>query len=44
VLGEIAILTGRPLQISYAERRLGDQAFFVADSRRLAAQAGWRPR
>ena len=32
VLDEIATLTGRPLQISYAEPRPGDQVFFVADS------------
>jgi CDP-paratose 2-epimerase len=43
VLDEIATLTGRPLKISYAEQRLGDQVFFVADTGRLAAQAGWHP-
>ncbi|MEA2790974.1 MAG: CDP-paratose 2-epimerase, partial [Acetobacteraceae bacterium] len=43
VLDEIATLTGRPLRISYAEQRVGDQVFFVADSGRLAAQAGWHP-
>jgi CDP-paratose 2-epimerase len=43
VLDEIATLTGRSLKISYSEQRLGDQVFFVADSARLAAQAGWHP-
>jgi CDP-paratose 2-epimerase len=43
VLDEIAILTGRPLQISYAQQRPGDQVFFVADSGRLAQQSGWHP-
>jgi CDP-paratose 2-epimerase len=43
VLDEIGTLTGRPLRISYTQPRLGDQVFFVADSGRLAAQAGWHP-
>jgi CDP-paratose 2-epimerase len=43
VLDEIATLTGRPLQISYARQRVGDQVYFVADSARLAAQTGWHP-
>jgi CDP-paratose 2-epimerase len=43
VLDEIAALTRRSLQISYAEPRLGDQVFFVADTGQLAAQAGWHP-
>jgi CDP-paratose 2-epimerase len=43
VLDEITALTGRPIQISYAQQRLGDQVFFVADSGRLAAQTAWHP-
>ena len=43
MLDEIATLTGRPLQISYAQQRPGDQVYFVADSGRLAAQTGWHP-
>ena len=43
VLDEIASLTARPLRISYAPPRPGDQVFFVADSRRLAQQTGWHP-
>ena len=43
VLDEIATLTGRPVRISYAQQRPGDQVYFVADSGRLAAQAGWHP-
>jgi CDP-paratose 2-epimerase len=43
VLDEIASLTGRPVRISYDQQRPGDQVFFVADSARLAAQAGWHP-
>jgi CDP-paratose 2-epimerase len=43
VLDEIASLTGRTLQISYAGQRPGDQVFFVADSGLLAAQTGWHP-
>jgi CDP-paratose 2-epimerase len=43
VLDEIATVTGRPVQVSYAKQRPGDQVFFVADSGRLAEQAGWHP-
>lgn len=43
VLEEIASLTGRPLRISYAQPRAGDQLFFVANSQRLAKQTGWHP-
>ena len=43
VVDEIATLTGRPVRISYAQQRVGDQVYFVADSGRLAAQTGWRP-
>jgi CDP-paratose 2-epimerase len=43
VLDEIEALTGRPAQVSYAQQRLGDQVFFVADSWRLTAQTGWHP-
>jgi CDP-paratose 2-epimerase len=43
VLDEIATLTGRPVRTSYAQQRPGDQVYFVADSGRLAAQAGWHP-
>jgi CDP-paratose 2-epimerase len=43
VLDEIVTLTGRPLRINYTQQRPGDQVFFVADSGRLATQAGWHP-
>lgn len=43
VLDEIAILTGRPVQVGYAEPRTGDQVYFVADTSRLASRTGWRP-
>jgi CDP-paratose 2-epimerase len=43
VLDEIEALSGRPAQVSYAQQRLGDQVFFVADSGRLTAQTGWHP-
>ena len=33
VLDEIATLTGRPVRISYAQQRPGDQVYFVANSR-----------
>ena len=43
VLDEIAAMTGRPVRISHADQRPGDQVFFVADSGRLAERAGWQP-
>ena len=41
VLREIAELTGRPLDVDYADWRAGDQLYFVADTRRLGDGFGW---
>jgi CDP-paratose 2-epimerase len=42
VLGEIEAVLGRPVVRSYAETRLGDQAWYVSDTRALAQATGWR--
>ncbi len=44
VLAEIAALADRQLRIVHAERRIGDQLYFVADTERLETSTGWRPR
>jgi CDP-paratose 2-epimerase len=43
VLEEIATITGRDVQVVYAESRTGDQQYFVADTGKLAAFVGWQP-
>jgi CDP-paratose 2-epimerase len=41
MLAEIETITGHPLNVGYSDWRAGDQLFFVADTRRLEAEAGW---
>ena len=41
---EIARLVHHEVELSRADWRAGDQLYFVADSRALGRQAGWRPR
>jgi CDP-paratose 2-epimerase len=43
VLEEIAAITGREITVTHAERRTGDQAYFVADTTALTDRVGWRP-
>jgi CDP-paratose 2-epimerase len=43
VLKRIGDLSGRPPQLAHAEERTGDQRYYVADTRRFQAAAGWRP-
>lgn len=43
VLREIEKLMGRPLEMEFADRRAGDQSFFVADIRKLRAELDWEP-
>ncbi|MCB1426618.1 MAG: NAD-dependent epimerase/dehydratase family protein [Zhengella sp.] len=43
VLAEISLLTGRETDIRSAEWRAGDQLYFVADTRKLQDETGWRP-
>jgi len=44
VLDEIAAITGRRPEISHEEWRAGDQAYFVADTRKLESAVQWRAR
>jgi CDP-paratose 2-epimerase len=44
MLGAIERLTGRRIERRHEEVRTGDQPYFVADTRALAAATGWRPR
>jgi CDP-paratose 2-epimerase len=43
VLNEIAMITGRVVDVSFAEQRTGDQVYFVADTSRLRNRIDWRP-
>jgi CDP-paratose 2-epimerase len=43
VLAEIESLTDERLRLARGPWRLGDQYYFVADTRRLKAELGWRP-
>ncbi len=43
VLDEIARVTGRRLDLSYADWRNGDQLYFVSDNNGLGAAIDWRP-
>ncbi len=44
VLGAIAEIAGREIDIRHAGPRTGDQRFFVADTRRLREAVGWQAR
>ncbi len=44
VLREIERITGRPIDVSYSDWRAGDQLYFVADTRRLQDETGWKAR
>ncbi|PTE19408.1 NAD-dependent dehydratase [Cereibacter changlensis JA139] len=41
VIREIERLTGRPLEVGFADWRQGDQLYFVADTAALEAETGW---
>jgi CDP-paratose 2-epimerase len=43
LLADIEALTGRPVLRIHAETRVGDQPWFVSDTRALAEAIGWRP-
>ena len=36
-------LSGRPMDLSFSEPRLGDQLWFAADHRRFSEMTGWNP-
>ena len=42
LINEIASLTGIDISVSHEGWRVGDQLYFVADTRRLEAATGWR--
>jgi CDP-paratose 2-epimerase len=42
VLGEIEAVLGRPVVRSHAGTRIGDQAWYVSDTRALSEATGWR--
>jgi len=44
VLREIEEITGRPVNTSFGPWRAGDQAYFVADTRKLERETGWAAR
>jgi CDP-paratose 2-epimerase len=44
VLREIGRLVGQEVAVTFSETRQGDQAYFVADTAKLAAAIGWAPR
>jgi CDP-paratose 2-epimerase len=37
------VITGHDVAVTYADRRTGDQLYFVADTASLADSVGWRP-
>jgi CDP-paratose 2-epimerase len=44
LLLEIGHIIGHDISVTFSGWRTGDQPFFVADTRRLEAALGWRPR
>jgi CDP-paratose 2-epimerase len=44
LIAEISRLLGRRVEVSRAETRIGDQRYFVADTRRIGAALGWQAR
>jgi CDP-paratose 2-epimerase len=44
VLREISRLLGRDVEVQFSTTRQGDQAYFVADTSKLAGAVGWSPR
>jgi CDP-paratose 2-epimerase len=44
LLREIARIIGREVPVEYGDWRKGDQYYFVADTRKLEAAVGWKPR
>src|SRR3954452_7591069 len=44
LLDLIAYLTGERPRVTFAAERLGDQRYYVSDTRRLERELGWRPR
>ena len=43
VLAEIAVVTNRSVRVTHADRRTGDQLYFVANTQKFMDAVGWRP-
>lgn len=43
LLAHIEALTGRPVEVSFDEWRVGDQRWYVSDPRRFSHATGWTP-
>jgi CDP-paratose 2-epimerase len=44
LLDLIAELTGRPVDTRFSDWRVGDQRYYVSDTRRFQEMTGWRPK
>jgi CDP-paratose 2-epimerase len=44
LLAEVEAVLGRPVRRVHEETRVGDQPWFVSDTRGLRAATGWSPR
>jgi CDP-paratose 2-epimerase len=44
MLEQISSLTGEPLKLVYSKVRPGDQPLYIADTSKLQAHTGWKPR
>lgn len=44
MLEQISALTGEPLKLNYSKVRPGDQPLYIADTSKLQAHTGWKPR
>lgn len=42
LIAEVGRITGRPMQVSMDAWRVGDQRYYVSDTRRFAHASGWR--
>jgi len=43
LMDEIALLTGRPMECVFKERRPGDQLVYVTDNAKIQRDTGWKP-
>jgi CDP-paratose 2-epimerase len=43
LMDEIALLTGRPMECVYNERRVGDQLIYITDNAKIQRDTGWKP-
>ena len=43
LMDEIALLTGRPMECVYNQRRVGDQLIYITDNSKIQRDTGWKP-